>query len=85
MPEENEIPLIVEGRDSSPTEIRFLMEKTAQHPSDTMTESSIEIIHNHFGFVIRGQSTALHSGRKEGRKVKKEEEMNEWMDGPMDS
>ena len=51
MPEEDVIALIVKGNSTTAFEFRIVVEERSQHTTDSLTQTSLEIVENHFGSV----------------------------------
>ena len=54
--EKDKVPLVVEGDDLSPTELRIVGEQSSKHSSNCVTQSGREVVQNHF-WLMGGSST----------------------------
>lgn len=61
MTEKYIIPLVVEGDDSPPLEVRIGRKQTGEHPTDCLGKASCEVGENQLGMVVRGLSDILNS------------------------
>ncbi len=59
MPEEDKVPLVVEGHDATTLDLGVMWEQGRQHPGDRVTEPRVEIGEDHFRLVRGRLSTPL--------------------------
>ena len=52
VPEEDVVPLVVEGGHSLPGELRLVVEERGKHPGDAVAEPRAEVVEDHLGPVL---------------------------------